>query len=107
MNGVQCDALFASGLQPSDALTGEIVAQAIHRTVRQFGPDGCVGLMAQEFGDHPDTAATRMRWVRQLAQVADPDVAEGAVGMCREVAGTDSQNPNPDLAPSLHTLGLR
>jgi hypothetical protein len=22
--------------------------------------------MAQEFGDHPDAAATRMRWVRQL-----------------------------------------
>jgi len=22
--------------------------------------------MAQEFGDHPDTAASRMRWVRQL-----------------------------------------
>jgi len=22
--------------------------------------------MAQEFGDHPDAAATRMRWARQL-----------------------------------------
>jgi hypothetical protein len=22
--------------------------------------------MAQEFGDHPDAAAARMRWVRQL-----------------------------------------
>jgi hypothetical protein len=22
--------------------------------------------MAQEFGDHPDAAASRMRWVRQL-----------------------------------------
>jgi hypothetical protein len=26
--------------------------------------------MAQEFGDHPDAAASRMRWVRQLAQTA-------------------------------------
>jgi len=23
--------------------------------------------MAQEFGDHPDAAAERMRWARQLA----------------------------------------
>jgi hypothetical protein len=26
--------------------------------------------MAQEFGDHPDAAASRMRWVRQLAKAA-------------------------------------
>jgi hypothetical protein len=26
--------------------------------------------MAQEFGDHPDAAAGRMRWVRQLAHAA-------------------------------------
>jgi hypothetical protein len=74
MKGVRCDALFASGLQPSDAPTAEMVAQAIHRTLRQFGPGGCAGRMAQEFGDHPDTAATRMHWVRQLARVAGPDV---------------------------------
>jgi hypothetical protein len=29
--------------------------------------------MAQEFGDHPEVAARRMRWVRQLtAQATDP-----------------------------------
>jgi len=27
---------------------------------------GCASWMAQEFGDHPDAAAARMRWVRQL-----------------------------------------
>jgi len=26
--------------------------------------------MAQEFGDHPQAAAERMRWVRQLAAAA-------------------------------------
>jgi hypothetical protein len=35
--------------------------------VRRFGPRGCTELMAQEFGDHPDAAARRMRWARQLA----------------------------------------
>jgi hypothetical protein len=67
VNGVRCDALFASGLQPSDAPTAEMVVEAIHRTVRQLGPRGCAARMAQEFGDHPDMAASRMRWVRQLA----------------------------------------
>jgi hypothetical protein len=68
MNGAWCEALFASGLQPSDTPTAETVSEAIHCTVQQFGIRGCVGRMAQEFGDHPDAAAARMRWVRQLVQ---------------------------------------
>jgi len=62
----RCRALFASRLQQSDALTAETVAKAIRATVRQFGLRGCAGLMAQEFGDHPEAAAERMRWARQL-----------------------------------------
>jgi hypothetical protein len=61
------EALFASGLQPSDAPTAETVAAAITVAIRQFGIHGCVGRMAQEFGDHPEAAAERMRWVRRLA----------------------------------------
>ena len=64
------EALFASALQPSDSPTAEMVAEAISSSVRQFGVGGCVGRMAHEFGDHPDAAANRMRWVRQLAHVA-------------------------------------
>jgi hypothetical protein len=66
MNGARCQALFSSGLQPSDAPTADMVATAISRAVQQFGAGGCAGRMAQEFGDHPDAAARRMRWVRQL-----------------------------------------
>ena len=61
------EALFASGLQPSDAPTAETVAEAITVAIRQFGIHGCVGRMAQEFGDHPEAAAERMRWIRRLA----------------------------------------
>jgi hypothetical protein len=43
-----------------------MVATAISRAVQQLGIGGCAGRMAQEFGDHPDAAARRMRWVRQL-----------------------------------------
>ena len=61
------EALFASALQPSDAPTAEATAEAIDSTVRQFGIGGCAGRMAQEFGDHPDAAVERMRWVCRLA----------------------------------------
>ena len=62
-----CEALFASWLQPSDAPTAQRVAEAIECTAWQFGIGGCADRMAQEFGDHPEAAAERMRWVRQLA----------------------------------------
>jgi hypothetical protein len=61
------EALFASALQPSDAPSAEAIAGAITSAMRQLGPRGCAARMAQEFGDHPDTATARMRWARQLA----------------------------------------
>ena len=67
VNDARCAALFASVLQPSDVPTAEMAGRAINCTVRQFGIGGCAGRMAREFGDHPDAAAQRMRWVRQLA----------------------------------------
>jgi len=64
------EALFASALQPSDCPTDEMITEAIGRTVRRLGAGGCVSRMAQEFGDHPEVAAGRMCWVRQLARAA-------------------------------------
>jgi hypothetical protein len=60
------EALFASGLQRSEAPSAQAVAEAISGAVRQFGIRGCAARMAQEFGDHPEAAVERMRWVRQL-----------------------------------------
>ena len=70
VNQARCEALFASGLQRSDTLTDSALTEVISRTVRQLGLGGCISLMAQEFGDHPEAAAERMRWVRQLADEA-------------------------------------
>ena len=67
LDGTRCEALFASELQRSDAPTAGSVTEAISRTVRRLGTRGCAGRMAQEFGDHPQAAAERMRWIRQLA----------------------------------------
>ena len=61
------EALFASPLQPSDTLTADTVADAIGSTVRRLGAAGCTSWVAEEFGHHPEEAAGRMRWIRQLA----------------------------------------
>ena len=72
-----CEALFASALQRSAAPAAESVAAAISRAVRRLGTRGCVSRMAQEFGDHPQAAAERMRWIRQLAaEAAAPATCE-------------------------------
>ena len=42
------------------------MVEAISATMRQFGAEGCTSRMAQEFGDHPEAAAARMRWVQSL-----------------------------------------
>lgn len=66
VNATVCEALFASPLQPSDRPTADTVAHAIGTTVQGLGPAGCASHMAQEFGDHPETATHRMRWARRL-----------------------------------------
>ncbi len=64
LNDARCEALFASGLQRSERPTAEAAAEAISRAVRQFGIRGCASRMAQEFGDHPQATAERMRWAQ-------------------------------------------
>jgi hypothetical protein len=64
---VQADALFASGLQRCDEPSASQVRQAVAETIRAFGYSGCAGRVAQEFGDHPETAVARMRWARAVA----------------------------------------
>lgn len=59
INGARCQALFSSALQPSDAPTADMVADAINRTVQRLGLGGCVARMAQEFGDHPTQPSSR------------------------------------------------
>jgi glycine/serine hydroxymethyltransferase len=66
VDGARCQALFASGLQPSDAPGADTVTEAIRATVALFGSRGCAIRMAQEFGDHPEAATERMRWARSL-----------------------------------------
>jgi len=59
-------ALFASALQQSDLMSADVVAAAIRAALEHLGLTGCLDLMAQEFGDQPDSACERIRWARQL-----------------------------------------
>jgi hypothetical protein len=86
VNDARCAALFASGLQRSDAPTSEAVAEAVSRAIRQFGVRGCAGRMAQEFGDHPEAAMERMRWIRQLVGQTPGRRAPAAAGSIRHAA---------------------
>jgi len=63
-SAVRADALFASALQRCEHPSAGQIRQAVTAAVRAFGPSGCAERVAQEFGDHPDGAAGRMRWAR-------------------------------------------
>jgi hypothetical protein len=67
---VRTDALFVSAVQRSDEPRAMQVRQAVAAAVRRFGPRGCAERVAQEFGDHPESAAARMRWARRQVALA-------------------------------------
>jgi hypothetical protein len=61
-SAVWADALFVSMLQRSDGPSAGQVRKAVAAAMRAYGGRGCVERVAQEFGDHPETAVARMRW---------------------------------------------
>jgi hypothetical protein len=82
-SAVWADALFVSAVQRSDEPGADQVRKAVAAAVRAYGDRGCAERVAQEFGDHPETAVARMRWARAAAGEAfgrpepAPDGARG------------------------------
>jgi len=64
ISAAHADALFASALQCSDAPSPKQVRQANAAAADALGDQGCAARVAQAYGDHPQTAVTRMRWAR-------------------------------------------
>jgi hypothetical protein len=62
----RAEALFVSVLQRSDRPSPGQVRKVIAAVVRAHGLRGCTELVAQEFGDHPETAVERMCWAREV-----------------------------------------
>jgi hypothetical protein len=54
VHGVAADTLFASAAQRGDELSVSQIRQAITDALTAYGGAGCVGRVAQEFGDHPE-----------------------------------------------------
>jgi hypothetical protein len=75
---VWADAVFVSALQRSEQPSADQIRQAVAAAVRAHGPRGCAERVAQEFGDHPETAAARMRWARTRADEVLTDQAPQA-----------------------------
>ncbi|MDR7277843.1 hypothetical protein [Catenuloplanes atrovinosus] len=67
---VQVEALFASHLQRSQRPTAELIRDAVRATVARHGENGVAALVAQEYGDHPETSAGRMRWAHAACALA-------------------------------------
>jgi hypothetical protein len=68
---LHANALFASALQRSDDVSPGKIRGAIAMALDGFGAAGCAGRVAQEFGDHPETAVVRMRWARATVAALD------------------------------------
>jgi hypothetical protein len=68
----RAEALFASTLQRSHHPAGGEVREAVTTTLRIFGVRGCAAQVAGEFGEHPETAVARMRWVLSVIRTVYP-----------------------------------
>ena len=104
IGAVRADAVFVSGLQCCDEPSAGQVRQAVAAAVRAFGCSGCAGRVAQEFGDHPETAVIRMRWARGVAREAfadsPPDPRPGA-----DAGGLLVIRPRPPAEPGSGSPG--
>ena len=69
ISAARAGALFASPLQRSGEPSARQVRQAIATATGLHGVRGCAARVAQAYGEHPETALTRMRWA--LTAVVD------------------------------------
>ena len=72
---VRAEALFVSDVQRSDPVTPDEVRAIVRRTVRRYGPLTLAAIVAQEYGEHPDTAVRRMSWALGTIREAYPEAA--------------------------------
>jgi hypothetical protein len=81
----RAQALFVSYLQPSQQPGPDQVAAAIEDSLLRWGPSGCAAAAAAEYGEHPDTAAARMRWALAVSALIEPlERSNGGWLQCRQ-----------------------
>jgi len=89
IEAARAEALFASTLQSSEAPTPDQVRHAVATTLRRLRIRGCAAQVAGEFGDHPDTAVTRMTWALATVHTVYPTPSHPAP------AATPTHTPQP------------
>jgi len=88
----RAQALFTSGLSAACEHTQAEVVAAISHAFRAYdGIGGCAAEVAAAYGEHPETAARRMRWARAVIQGID-DFKAALDG------GADGGDPVAELA---------
>jgi hypothetical protein len=104
LSAVRADALFASALQRSDAPSAVQVKQAVAAARNAFGDLGCMARVAQAYGEHPETAATRMRWARMTVAGAFAGSPQDVPGACQpgrhsriQVTAISAESVRPSL----------
>src|SRR3954454_2267591 len=69
LTAARTEALFTSHLSAGPPPSRAAVHAAIQHAVRAYGGTrGCTGEVAAAYGEHPDTAAPRMRWAHHVIQ---------------------------------------
>jgi hypothetical protein len=72
LEAIRAEALFASTLQSSRSPSPDQVRREVNGTLRRLGISGCAERLACEFGDHPDSAVTRMSWALATIRAVYP-----------------------------------
>jgi hypothetical protein len=110
-SAARADALFASMLQRSDKPSAGQVRQAVAATLRAYGSRGCAERVAQEFGDHPETAVARMCWARGVVGEVFAALPRRGRGRSPKTARTPAcrraQMPAGEDVKRIHTGALR
>jgi len=106
---ITADAVFASELQRADEPSPSSIRKAAQAAMRTFGSCGCAARVAQEFGDHPEAAAARMRWALSLVgeSFGSAGAAASCYGNCRKEPGLRQPENLADFAVDAIAFGRR
>jgi hypothetical protein len=99
LTAARAEALFVSDVSAQAQPTRDQVTQAIRYALRRSGGvRGCAAEVAAAYGDHPETAAPRMRWARTVVEslyARTPDRPQPATRAARTRANEMSATPFP------------
>jgi hypothetical protein len=77
-DAVRAEALFVSSVQSSQHADADEIRAAVAGTLRRLGSRECAALVAQAFGDTPETAVGRMVWALAVVRAVYGKSAKGA-----------------------------